>query len=249
MLQSLITAILSSCREARRACLRRTKYRCCKVAPLGGYALKRHLAAVAGAARWGNPALTEEEKKAHLQSWEAGVAHGAGWKPQKSKCTSANSKPGENAASTRRTPNRAVPDPVEAVAQIPELAEVLKISDDPRVRRFLAVLATPRYRNYKPATLARKFGLTPDEFANIWRDHALRMATFRALKALPQVVEDLIREAKPTMTACPRRGGSGEIATTGVVCLDCEGSGKARQPGNPHAIDLLFQLVGNPPKQ
>jgi hypothetical protein len=207
---------------------------------------KRHLAAVAGAnARWGKPALTEDEKKAHLQSWEAGVAHGAGWTEQKSKrCPGAG-----NAGSPRRTPNRAVPDPVEAVAQIPELAEVLKVSDDPRVRRFLAALATPRYRNYKPATLARKFGLTPDEFANIWRDHALRMATFRALSAIPRVVEDLIREAKTTMISCPRCGGSGDIAKTGVVCLDCEGTGKARQPGNPHAIDLLFQLVGNPPKQ
>jgi hypothetical protein len=212
--------------------------------------VKRHLAAVAGAnARWGKPALTDEEKKAHLQSWDAGVAHGSGWSKAKRVMAATEARETPDASDTASPPAPAQYDPVDTIAQIPEMRDVLSASDEPRVRKFLAALATPRYRNFKPATLARKFGLTPDEFANIWRDHQLRLATLKAIRAIPQVVEDLVQEAKASTRVCPRCDGAGQIATTGVVCYDCNGTGKVRQPGNPHAINLLFQLVGNPPKQ
>ena len=142
----------------------------------------------------------------------------------------------------------------------------LAISPDSRFREFLARLDSPRYQRQSLATIAAAgCGLTFGEFRAFWHNAQLERAIDFATCAAPAVMEAQASAARGTEVECGRCDGLGWVAAPEGVppefvrgylgclpghsearrsCPRCKGSGRFRQPADPHAVDRILEIAG-----
>lgn len=205
---------------------------------------KRHLIAIKGArARWNKPPLTREQEAAHLETWDVGVAHGAGWPRPRSRQDAEHS----------RAPIIAPVDKAfgEILCRDEEFqAAVASFQDQPKVQSLMRALVSTKHRRWSVPRLAARVGLSPAEFVAIWRETKFSEVMTTILGRLPEIAADTVDDAKSSSGCCPRCGGWGTItrgegeAREEKICVQCGGSGVVRRPGESAARKVVFEAVG-----
>ena len=130
-----------------------------------------------------------------------------------------------------------------------ELNTVLAYSGDPRAEQLLSMLLDPAFRRHSFPKLCERVGLRQADLIDLFRGHYTGLAVIRALRHLPEVVEDLCKAAKSSLIACPRCDGRGDVKDDqepgGVRrCPQCTGSCEVEVPGDYRARDQFLRMVG-----
>ena len=64
---------------------------------------------------------------------------------------------------------------------------------------------------------------------------------------LPQILDDVVHNARNRDVVCPRCDGLKTVrdgADESRTCPVCDGNGEVQLPGDPHAIQLVFEALG-----
>jgi len=143
----------------------------------------------------------------------------------------------------------------------------LACSPDPRFPEFLERLYQPRYRRWSLGAIARSCDISLGEFVSFWRNAQVERAIAIVHRASPAVAHSIVSNALGREVPCDRCDGLGWVDIVGIAarvpselipgymghvpshpprrtCPKCGGSGKMREPGNPHAIDTLLEVAG-----
>lgn len=144
----------------------------------------------------------------------------------------------------------------------------LACSPDPRFPEFLERLYQPRYRRWSLGAIARSCDLTLGEFVSFWRNAQVERAIATFCRASPAVAYAIVSNALGREVLCDRCDGLGWVEIVGIAarlppelirgylgklrghpmarrtCPKCDGSGKMREPGNPHACDKVLEIAG-----
>src|SRR5215831_14223353 len=129
----------------------------------------------------------------------------------------------------------------------PDFDDVLQFSGDQRFFRLYDTLHDDAYRNTSPGTLCRRFGISLRDLVDVWREYNRLMGLMYAATHLPQIVADVVHNARSRDVVRPRCDGlknvrDGEAETR--TCPVCQGEGSVRIPGNAHARVLVFETLG-----
>jgi hypothetical protein len=200
---------------------------------------RRVIAIKAARARWSKGMETREKEAAYLEARQEGYEDAAGWRRR----TRGGSKALVAAAEGSQP---AGCDPFETIADRDELARALDFSDDPRARRFLECLGSPKFRRWMIGTIARHCDLTILELMAMRRNYYQSVAMDHAVSKLPEVVEDMMADARSRREACGCCRGSGSIAIAeeSKPCPECQGTGTVRKPGDSDARKMALEAVG-----
>ena len=127
-----------------------------------------------------------------------------------------------------------------------ELPTTLHHSGDPRAMRLLELLMDPAYSRHSFAKLCERAGVGMVELVDLFRRYKLDLGILKMSKHVPAVLEDTAIDAKASMVCCKRCDGLGYVSGEDEIrnCPACEGTGKLRQPGNPHARQVVFRANG-----
>src|SRR5215510_11418200 len=129
----------------------------------------------------------------------------------------------------------------------PDFDDVLQFSGDQRFFRLYDALHDDAYRNTSPGTLCRRFGISLRDLVDVWMEYNRLMGLMYTATQLPQIMEDVTNNALSRDVVCPRCDGltnvrDGEAESR--ICPVCKGEGRVRVPGDPHAIQLVFEALG-----
>lgn len=145
---------------------------------------------------------------------------------------------------------------IELVAKEADLKRALALSEDPRCAAFLNDLTSPRFRRsrWTVSGLAYKHGLKPHDLATIFRNYKLSQGTLKAIIAIPDVIDDIAKDARSYQEVCPRCDGlklidrrrkvDGEEQVEWLDCPNCAGSGAIRKAGSTEARKVLTEMAG-----
>lgn len=129
-----------------------------------------------------------------------------------------------------------------------EFKFALAASNDIRFREFLKRLTEPRHKRHSLATIARTCDISLPQFHEFWQSSQKNIALARAQGALPQLMSDLVEDAKTRDVVCSRCDGMGALEVDPDkplrVCPQCKGIGTQREVGNTHARDKLLEATG-----
>jgi len=129
----------------------------------------------------------------------------------------------------------------------PDFDDVLQFSGDERFYRLHDALHDDAYRNTSPGTLCRRFGISLKDLVDVWVEYNRLMGLMCAATQLQQIMEDVAHNALSRDVVCPRCDGLKNVRdgeADSKVCPVCEGKGEVRVPGDPHAIQLVFEALG-----
>src|SRR5262249_1458963 len=103
----------------------------------------------------------------------------------------------------------------------------------------------PAYRNTSQATLCRRFGISWLDLMNLWRQYKIALGMMIMANYLPQVMEDIARDALSRECARSRCDGVAQVGEAGTLgpCPACEGRGTVRVPGGTHARKLVWEVM------
>jgi hypothetical protein len=138
----------------------------------------------------------------------------------------------------------------EALADMEELKSALEMSESPRVQAFLAALEEPRNRDCCVRSLAAKYGIRSGDIVQMWSAYQAWRGKAIVMRGIPDLVREMMEDAKPVRVGCPSCGGSGEVAGRKgpKECPQCQGAGAVRKPGDPYARKWALEISGLTPK-
>ena len=135
----------------------------------------------------------------------------------------------------------------ELLRRRPDFGDVLQFSGDERFFRLYDALHDDAYRNTSPGTLCRRFGISLRDLVDVWREHNALLGIMYMSTHFPEIVADVVHNAMSRDVVCPRcdalknvRDGESESR----VCPVCQGKGGVTVPGDPHARELVFEVMG-----
>lgn len=187
------------------------------------------------------------------------MEHGTGWKQRDRSSKSAVDEVTDQSTSTEASGALVPVTPAEpgADAQLvgrDDLISALENSESSKFTKFLTALSSPRYQTWNVGTLARKFGITPNELATIWRNHNLMKATMTIIEGLPRTAAAIVEDAQSVFQACPRCQGfkyvEVPLGLQEIVghkytsCSSCSGTGTVRRPGSDTDRNRMWQAAG-----
>jgi len=129
----------------------------------------------------------------------------------------------------------------------PDFGDVLQFSGDERFYRLYDALHDDAYRNTSPGTLCRRFGISLQDLVDVWKEYNTLVGQMYMATHLPQIMADVTNNAKNQDVVCPRCDGlknvrDGEAESR--ICPVCKGEGSVRVPGDPHARELVLEVLG-----
>lgn len=149
---------------------------------------------------------------------------------------------------------------IETLANRDELMEALALSNNPKAENFLKDLSNPKYNRKKwtVSAIAHVNGLKPSDLADIYRDYNKSKGAIVAMSGIPEVMKDVVEDAKSSSSVCDRCDGLGQIEKRtktiyeGVEqeqiewleCPGCNSTGKVRKVGDPNARKILTEMAG-----
>lgn len=142
-----------------------------------------------------------------------------------------------------------------------DLKAALSRSSSPKAQKFLEVLVNPKKSNKSITRLARECGLYPIDVIDILRSYHLTKATEVYISSAPSIAEDIVEDSRTTEIECRKCDGFKEVihpkpkyekdakgklvaVDNWVTCPRCNGTGKERKPGSPHARKQVAEVVG-----
>jgi len=128
-----------------------------------------------------------------------------------------------------------------------DFGDVLQLSGDERFFRLYDALHDDEYRNTSPGTLCRRFRISLRDLVDVWREYNALLGIMYTSTHFPQIAADVVHNAMSRDVVCPRCDGlktvrDGEVESR--ICPVCKGEGSVRVPGDPHAIQLVFEALG-----
>jgi len=126
----------------------------------------------------------------------------------------------------------------------------LEHAPDPKFQAFLLNRLDPHYKNMTFAQMCRNHGITLADMDDVYRKGQIHLGMIRGSNHLPQVVEDVIVDAKSKQQYCMRCDGRGYIKdedgpeNSTRECPMCHGLKEIRVPGDNHARDLVYESYG-----
>ena len=128
-----------------------------------------------------------------------------------------------------------------------DFGDVLQFSGDERFFRLYDALHDDAYRNTSPGTLCRKFGISLQDLVDVWMEYNRLMGLMYAATQLQQIMADVTNNALSRDVVCPRCDGlknvrDGEAESR--ICPVCRGEGSVKVPGDPHARELVLEVLG-----
>ncbi len=125
-----------------------------------------------------------------------------------------------------------------------EIEMFLENAADPRCETFVAMLRDPMYQSKTIAQMAKLCGMKMTEVQHIVMDGMKQLAMMNLHSNLPEIMEDVVGDARTTSESCPRCDGLmvvpfGENGTR--PCPSCKGTGSIKRVGDRHARDLIFE--------
>ena len=129
----------------------------------------------------------------------------------------------------------------------PDFNDVLQFSGHERFYRLYDALHDDAYRNTSPGTLCRRFGVSLQDLVDVWIEYNRLMGLMYAATQLQQIMTDVTNNALSRDVVCPRCDGlktvrDGEAESR--ICPVCEGEGTVKVPGDPHARELVLEVLG-----
>ena len=129
----------------------------------------------------------------------------------------------------------------------PDFEDVLQFSGDERFFRLYDALHDDAYRNTSPGTLCRRFGISLQDLVDVWREYNSLLGQMYMSTHLPQIMRDVTNNAMSRDVVCPRCDGlktvrDGEVESR--TCPVCKGEGQVQVPGDPHARELVLEVLG-----
>src|SRR5262249_10883597 len=116
-----------------------------------------------------------------------------------------------------------------------------------RFLRLYDALHDDVYRNTSPGSLCRKFGISLRDLVDVWREYNALLGIMYTSTHFPQIAADVVHNAMSRDVVCPRCDGLKRVHdgnNESRVCVVCNGEGSVRVPGDPHAIQLVFEALG-----
>lgn len=107
---------------------------------------------------------------------------------------------------------------------------------------FLTHLFDPSYRNRSIPTIARMCDIRYIELLEILRQYHLTAGLVRMSRHVGDVLEDTAIDAKSQLTICPACNATGLLK--GRQCMQCQGQGLVRTPGDATSRKLIFESQG-----
>jgi len=129
----------------------------------------------------------------------------------------------------------------------PDFDDVLQFSGDERFFRLYDALHDDAYRNTSPGTLCRRFGISLQDLVDVWREYNSLLGQMYMATQLPQIMADVTNNALSRDVVCPRCDGLKKVQDgegESRICPVCKGEGQVKVPGDPHAIQLVFESLG-----
>lgn len=120
------------------------------------------------------------------------------------------------------------------------------LGNEEKYRTLVAALHDPAYAQCGFAWIARKCGVTLAELQAIYTDGMRQIGMLRMSTALPEVMGDVVEDARSKKVVCPRCDGFkvGPVKGGGErECPVCAGTGEVTQIGDKHARDLVFETM------
>jgi hypothetical protein len=130
----------------------------------------------------------------------------------------------------------------------PALDEALLTSGDDRFHRLYDALHDHVYCRMSPGTLCRRFGISWMDLMNLWHSYNMHLGLMRMANHVPKILDDLAEDSENHDGLCPVCDGIGmgyvAIDTIRYTCVECDGGGRVRVPGDAHARRQLFEILG-----
>lgn len=124
------------------------------------------------------------------------------------------------------------------------LSSFLDTSGNDRYETLMLLMQDPAYVKCSFALLCKKAGVTLHEMQEIYTNGMRQLALLRMSNALPDLMADVVEDAKSHMENCPRCDGFGFIPTKeGATrdCPTCKGERVVRRIGDKQARELMFE--------
>jgi hypothetical protein len=126
------------------------------------------------------------------------------------------------------------------------LDDAMLMSGDKRFHRLYDALHDDVYRRTSPGTLCRRFNVTWLDLVQLWFSYNIHLGLMQLANHLPKILTDMAEDSESRDGPCPVCDGMGYVATDSsrYTCVECDGAGKVRVPGDEHARRLLFKIIG-----
>jgi hypothetical protein len=126
------------------------------------------------------------------------------------------------------------------------LDEAMLVSGDDRFHRLYDALHDDVYRRTSPGTLCRRFGISWMDLMNLWHSYTTHVGMMSLATHLPKILIDLAEDSESRDGPCPVCDGIGYLAIDSIrcTCVECDGAGRVRVPGDAHARRQLFEILG-----
>jgi Zn finger protein HypA/HybF involved in hydrogenase expression len=127
------------------------------------------------------------------------------------------------------------------------LRSALAASSNKRFQAFLDLLYQRRCAKWSFAVIAKACDITLGEFQAFWMNAELRRGVYDAACGTPDIVKDMIIDARSEELTCRQCDGEGKVASKDgrlLVCPVCGGRGRIRKIGDAHSRDKLLEIAG-----
>jgi hypothetical protein len=80
---------------------------------------------------------------------------------------------------------------------------------------------------------------------NLWHRYTTQLGMMSMANHLPRILIDLAEDSESRDSACPVCDGMGYLVDGSVryTCVECDGVGRVRLPGDAHARRQLFEVI------
>ena len=130
----------------------------------------------------------------------------------------------------------------KALPDFDEFKTALAMSEDPRFNLLLEQILDPANTGINYVVMARRANVTLAEMHNFWKEYNHHRGMIRMVGHMPDVMEDIAKDARSTVENCPSCHGAGE--KDGIPCKRCNQTGEVRLPGDNNSRQLLFEALG-----
>src|SRR5262245_5564957 len=94
--------------------------------------------------------------------------------------------------------------------------------------------------------VCRRFGISLQDLVDVWKEYNRLVGLMYMATQLPQIMADVTNNAKNRDVVCPRCDGLKKVRDREAksrICPVCKGEGRVTVPGDPHAIELVFEVL------
>jgi hypothetical protein len=133
-----------------------------------------------------------------------------------------------------------------------EFQAALEVCSEPKIEMLLAARLDPAYRTSSFASLCKKFNVSLSEVDDIWRNHQLHVGMMRMMSKVPDMMADMVEDARSSMVCCPRCDGLKRVSEGGDdgkkpiirACPVCNETGLVRHVGDKVAREIVSEAAG-----